>query len=107
LNPFAGLAQYFLGRLEQKIIQHWVRLIFQMGLSALITFLFICGAALVAGAELEIAVGSGMVMVALVLTVYSRTSKELSGMLFVLPAEEAQKEIDTNFQTITRPEEKK
>lgn len=105
LNPFDGLAKYLLGRLEQKIIQAWARLLFQMALSGFISFFLICGGALVGGASLKASVGSGMVIVALVETAFFRSSPLTKGMSLVLPAEEAQKELNTNFETITKPED--
>lgn len=101
MNPFDGLAKYFLGRLEQKIIQGWIRLIFQMGISGLITFLFIAGGCLVAGQTVKFATGMGMTWVAVVLTVYCRKSALTRGMFFVLPAAEGKKEIESNIQTIS------
>jgi multisubunit Na+/H+ antiporter MnhC subunit len=107
MNPFDGLAKYLLGRLEQKIIQDWARFLFQMAFSALVSFLFTCGTVLVSSKSVIVAVGSAMVMSAIVLTVFFRTSKLTAGMQVVLPSEEAEQEIAAGIQTITKPEEKK
>jgi len=107
MNPFEGLASYLLGRLEQKLIQNWVKLVFQMMLSSVISFLFICGSVMLSGTSLKVAVASGMVTVSVVLTVFARRSPQLRGMMFVLPGAEAAKEIATDLQTIQTAEERK
>jgi hypothetical protein len=101
------LSDYLLGKLEQKIIQSWVRLLFQMALSAVISFLFVAGGVLVGGGSFKVALGAGMVTVGLVLTVFFRTSPLTKGMTLVLPAEEATTELKTNFEVISKPQEKK
>ena len=106
MNPFDGLAKYLLGRLEQKILQSWARFLFQMAFSAFVSFCFICGTVMVTTKSVIVGVGSGMVMVAIVLTVFFRTSKLTAGMIAVLPSAEAVQEIATSLQTITKPDEK-
>jgi hypothetical protein len=107
MNPFDGLAKYLLGRLEQKVLQGWARFLFQMAFSAFVTFCFVCGTVMLSTKSVIAGVGSGMVMVAIVLTVFFRTSKLTAGMIAVLPSAEAAEEIATGLQTITKPEEKK
>jgi hypothetical protein len=104
MNPFDGLAKYLLGRLEQKVIQNWARFLFQMAFSAMVTFLFTCGSVLVSTKSVITAVGSAMVMAAIVLTVFFRTSRLTAGMQAVLPSEEAAQELATGIQTISKPE---
>jgi hypothetical protein len=106
MNPFDGLAHYLLGRLEQKIIQAWTRFLFQMAFSAVVSFLFTCGTVMVSTKSVIVGVGSGMVMTAIVLTVFFRTSKLTAGMQAVLPSSEAEQELLTGIQTITKPIEK-
>ncbi|HZW92624.1 MAG TPA: hypothetical protein VFF64_06595 [Candidatus Eremiobacteraceae bacterium] len=106
MNPFDGLAHYLLGRLEQKIIQGWARFLFQMAFSAFVSFCFVCGSVMVSTKSVITGVGSGLVIVAIVLTVFFRTSKLTAGMIAVLPSAEAAQEIVTGIQTITKPEEK-
>jgi len=106
MNPFDGLAKYLLGRLEQKIIQSWARFLFQMAFSAIVSFLFTCGTVMVSTKSVIVGVGSGMVMTAIVLTVFFRTSKLTAGMQAVLPSEEAAQELLTGIQTITKPPDK-
>ena len=106
MNPFDGLAKYLLGRLEQKILQSWARFLFMMAFSAFVSFCFTCGSVLLTTKSAVTGIGSGLVMVALVLTVFFRTSKLTAGMTAVLPSAEAAEEIATGFQTIIKPEEK-
>ena len=106
MNPFDGLAKYLLGRLEQKLIQSWARFLFQMAFSAFVSFCFVCGSVMVSTKSIITGVGSGLVIVAIVLTVFFRTSKLTAGMIAVLPSAEAAEEITTGIQTITKPEEK-
>lgn len=107
MNPFDGLAKYLLGRLEQKILQSWARFIFQMAFSAFVTFCFTCGTVMLSTRSAITGVGSGMVMVAIVLTVFFRTSKLTAGMIAVLPSAEAAEEIATSLQTIEKPDQEK
>jgi hypothetical protein len=104
MNPFDGLARYFLGRLEQKIIQGWCRFLFQLTFSAVVTFLFTCGSVMVKTKSVILGVGSGMVMTAIILTVFFRTSKLTAGMVAVLPSAESEQELLTGIQTITKPD---
>jgi hypothetical protein len=107
MNPFDGLAKYLLGRLEQNILQGWARFLFQMAFSAFVSFCFTCGTVMVSTRSVITGVGTGMVIVAIVLTVFFRTSKLTAGMTAVLPSAEAAQELVTGIQTIEKPEEKK
>jgi len=107
VNPFDGLAKYLLGRLEQNILQSWARFLFQMAFSAFVSFCFTCGTVMLSTRSLLTGIASGMIMVAIVLTVFFRTSKLTSGMVAVLPSAEAAQELVTGIQTIQKAEEKK
>jgi uncharacterized transporter YbjL len=109
VNPFTGLAEYFLGRIQQKVYQAWTRLLFQIAMSMLGSFLFIAGGTMVAAAAkfapsvaLVLGLGSGMMFAAMVLVYFLRRSPLTKDMMFVFPAEEAAREIETNFQTIQK-----
>jgi hypothetical protein len=109
MNPFDGLAKYFLGRIEQKIYQAWVRLVFQIAMSMLGSFLFIAGSTMVAAVAssspsvaVVLGIGTGMMFSALVLVYFLRRSPLTKGMMFVFPSAEAAKELETGFQTIER-----
>jgi hypothetical protein len=81
--------------------------LFQLTFSAVVTFLFTCGSVMVKTKSVILGVGSGMVMTAIILTVFFRTSKLTAGMQAVLPSAESAAEIVTGIQTITKPDEKK
>jgi hypothetical protein len=110
MDPFTGIASYFLGRLEQKVFQAWIRLIFQMGISALITGCLTWGTAGAAAiyathsASIGLAIGfcAALVMISVVLGNYIRTAPETKGMRFVFPSSEAALELGAELQTITR-----
>lgn len=102
MNPWDGVAHFFLGLIEQKKIQGWYTLIFQLVFSSLVTFLYVTGSALAAGTNALISVGLGMVSAALVLTVLFKRSPMTKGMLAIIPAEEMIKENTTNLQVIDK-----
>ena len=109
MNPFDALATFVLGRIKEGVWAQWLKFLFELAFSAVVSFLFICGSVLCAAHnELE-AIGAGMIAAALSLTVLFRreSSKLTKGMLVILPSAEAAKEIATDFQTIQKPEEKK
>lgn len=107
MNPFDGLARYLLGRLEQKIIQGWARVLFQMIFSGVATFLIVCGGTLLKTNSWTAGVGSGMVFSAVVMIAFFRRSPQTAGMMAILPQSEAEIEIKTDLQTIQRAEAKK
>jgi O-antigen/teichoic acid export membrane protein len=111
MNPFDSLATYFLGRIQQKVYQTWMRLLFQVAVSMAGSFLFIAGSIMVASVSkmpasdaLVLGLGSGMVAAACVLVYYIRRDPNLKGMMFVFPEAEAEKELDSNMQVITKPD---
>lgn len=108
MNPFDALATFALGKIKEGIWAQWLKFLFELGFSAVTSFLFICGSVLCATRSASIAIGSGMIMAALSLTVLFRreTSRLTRGMIIVLPGAEAAKEIDTNFQVLEKPKEK-
>ena len=111
MNPFEALASYFLGRVQKRVYQQWMRLIFQIAVSMAGSFLFIAGTVM-AGAvasfppsvALVLGLGSGMMSAALVLVYYLRRSPLTRGMMFVFPAQEALQELQTDFQVINTQE---
>ena len=62
MNPFDGVAKFFLGMLEQKTIQNWARLIFELLCSGILSFLFVCGSATLLGDRKRYRHGSGRVV---------------------------------------------
>lgn len=97
-NPFDALATYFLGKIQQKVYQTWMRLLFQLAVSMAGSFLFIAGTTMVASITkmpasdaLVLGLGSGMVAAACVLVYFIRRDPNLKGMMFVFPQAEARR----------------
>jgi hypothetical protein len=106
VNPFDAIATLILGKIKDGVWAAWLKFLFELSFSAVVSFLFICGTVLCSTEEYTLAIGSGMIAAALALTVLFRReqSKLTKGMLVVLPASEAAKEIATDFQTIQKPD---
>lgn len=102
MNPFDGIAHFFLGLIQQKKLQAWFVLLFQLGFSAVVSFLYAAGAALVGGVPVAVAIGMGMVFSATAMTVVFRRSPATKGMTVALPADEAKTELDSPVQVITK-----
>ena len=104
MNPFAGLAEYLLGRLKQSTINLWARFLFELAFSAGVSFLFVCGSVMVSTRSGILGIGSGMIAASISATVLFRreSSKLTRGMLAVIPSEEAVKELSTGLQTIEK-----
>jgi len=109
MDPFQGLASLILGKLKDSTIALWWKFLFELVFSAVVSFLIICGSVLVTSEEYTLAIGSGMITAAVVMTVVFRkeTSRLTKGMLVVLPALEANKELNTDLQTIQKSEQEK
>jgi hypothetical protein len=109
MNPFDALATFILGRIKQGLYTQWLKFLFEMAFSAVVSFLFTCGTVLVSGRSAALAVGSGMVMAAIVMTVLFRreSSRLTKGMLVVLPGDEAAQEMATGLQVIQKADEEK
>ena len=109
MNPFNAIAELILGKIKEGFIAAWVKFLFELIFSAIVSFLFVCGTLLATTDEVSLAIGSGMVMSALsVVVLFRRESSKLTrGMLVVLPSAEAAKELETDFQVIQKSEEKK
>ncbi len=97
-----ALADFVLGKLKQSAMALWLKLLFTMTFSAAVSFLFVCGTVLALGQSPAFAIGSGMVMAAMAMTVLFRRSSLTKGLMVVLPGSEAAKEIETNFQVIEK-----
>jgi hypothetical protein len=102
MNPFGALAEFVLGKMKQSAMALWLKLLFTMGFSAIVSFLFTCGTVLVSTKSYALAFGGGMIVAAMSMTVLFRRSPLTKGLMVVLPAEESLKELETNFQTIQK-----
>jgi hypothetical protein len=113
MDPLGDLATFVLGRLKQSATAQWFKFLFELGFSAVVSFLFGCGTLLFGRAPAGVAVGFGMIWAAMAMTYLFRreTSRLTRGMLVALPGDEAAKELAAGFQTIEKPngknEEKK
>ncbi|PSH02801.1 MAG: hypothetical protein CXZ00_15495 [Acidobacteria bacterium] len=88
--------------MKQSAMALWWNLVFEISFSAMVGFLFIAGTAMVATKSVVLGVGSGMVMAAVCMVAVFRRSPLSKGLIVVLPAAEAAKEMESNLQTIER-----
>jgi hypothetical protein len=104
MNPFDAIATFVLGRIKDGIWAQWLKFLFELAFSAVVSFLFTCGSLLAATHPATTAIGAGMVMAAICMTTLFRReqSKLTRGMLVVLPSAEATQEIATDLQTIQK-----
>lgn len=102
MDPFQGLAAFVLGKMKESAMALWMKLLFQMGFSALASYLFICGSVEVSTGNVVVAHGSGQIAAAFALIVLFRRTPLTKGMMAVLPAQEATKEIETDFQVVQK-----
>lgn len=102
MDPLGALAEFVLGKMKQSAMAQWAKLLFTMGFSAAVSFLFVCGSVLALRQPAAFAIGSGMVMAAMAMVVLFRRSPLTKALMVVLPAAEAAKEIETNFQVIEK-----
>jgi ABC-type bacteriocin/lantibiotic exporter with double-glycine peptidase domain len=104
MDPFQGLADFVLGKLKQSAIALWLKFLFEILFSAIVSFLLICGVTLVSSKNGALAIGTGMITAAVVMTVVFRkeTSRLTRGMFVVLPELEANKELTTDLETIVK-----
>lgn len=104
MDPFGALATFVLGKIKEGVWAQWLRLLFEIAVSAVVSFLFVCGGMLAAGQRAGVAIGGGMVTAALIIVAFLRrdAGKLTKGMFFVFPAGEAQKEIDTGLETLQK-----
>jgi hypothetical protein len=109
VNPFDALATFALGKIKEGLWAQWLKFLFEMLFSAVVSFLFSCGALLFGKAPAGIAIGFGMMWAAMAMTyLFRRESSRLTkGMLVALPSEEAAKEMNSDFQVIQKPDQEK
>lgn len=103
MNPFNGIAEFFLGLIKEKTLQGWVKLGVELFLSGLISLFFTCGFVLVVPPHSwAISIGSGLMSSAVCMTVVFRRSPLTKGLLLVLPSAEAARELETDLQVIEK-----
>ena len=106
MDPFQGLAALILGKLKESLIGLWLKFLFEMAFSGLVSFLLVWGSVLVSTRNWALAAGSGGITAAVCMTVLFRkeASRLTRGMLVVLPQLEASKELTTDLLTIQKSE---
>lgn len=104
MDPFQAIAALALGWMKRTAVAAWAAFIFELLFSAIVSFLIICGTMLVSSRNWPLSAGSGMIAAAVAMTVLFRkeTSRLTKGLLVVLPTLEADKELQTDLQTITK-----
>jgi hypothetical protein len=109
VNPFDALATFALGKIKEGLWAQWLKFLFEILFSAVVSFLFSCGTLLFGKAPAGVAIGFGMIWAAMAMVyLFRRESSRLTkGMLVALPSEEAAKEISSDFQTIQKPDQEK
>lgn len=109
MNPFDALATFVFDKIKEGVWAQWLKFLFEIVFSAVVSFLFTCGTMLCGGASDAVAVGFGMIWAALAMTYLFRreTSRLTKGMLVALPSAEAAKELAADFQTIQKPNQEK
>lgn len=108
-DAFNALAEFALGKIKEGLWAQWLKFLFELAFSAVVSFLFSCGTLLFAKAPAGIAIGFGMIWAGMALVyLFRRESSKLTrGMIVALPGDEAAKEMQSNFQTIQKPEKEK
>ena len=109
MNPFDALAQFAFDKIKEGIWAQWLKFLFELAFSAVVSFLFACGSFLLAQRTVGVSVGWGMLWSAMALTYLFRreTSRLTKGMIVALPSDEAAKELAADFQTIQKPNQEK
>jgi hypothetical protein len=101
MDPFQGLASFVLGRLKQSAMALYLKAIFTMIASGVLSFLFTCGTSLVSTRVWSISVGTGMIVASIVMVVAFKQSdlaKKLSIVIPQLEAEQLKVEGTTTIQ---------
>jgi len=109
MDPLGDLAAFVLGRIKQGLYAQWLKFLFELGFSAVVSFLVMTGIPLVAGESAGFAIGDGMLWAGMAMVYLFRRerSKLTAGMIVALPGDEAAKELAASFQTIEKTDKEK
>jgi len=101
-----ALGSFIVEKIKEGVWASWLKFLFEMSFSAIVSFLFTCGTVLVTTRSYPVAIGSGMILAAIAMaTLFRRERSRLTkGMLVVIPEAEATEEIATDLQTIQKPD---
>lgn len=123
-----AIAKLILGLIEKKILQNWIRLLFSMLGSGILTFMLICGGSLIGVKTLVLlfgpgvqnalpaslpsgdwgfSIGLGLLFSAVMMIAVFRRDPLSKGIMLVLPSWEAAAELVTNIEVIEPKQEKK
>jgi hypothetical protein len=118
MDPFQAGVEFVLGRLKQSAMALWLKLLFQIAVSMVGSYLLIFGTAIGAMAVtnakgathldpammIVLARGAGSTAAALVLVnlIRCEQSKLLRGMTFIFPSAEATLELATDFEKLQK-----
>ncbi len=116
MDVFAGLAGFVLGKLKQSAVAQWWRLLFELIISGVLSFLrgFAVSVAALGASDLtsathleaalvfvlSLGAGAGWAAISMTVLLRSEQAKLLRGMTFVLPGDEAAAEINADVQMI-------
>lgn len=102
MDPFQGLADFVLGRLKQSAMALYLKAIFSMIASGVISFLLVCGTSLVSTRLWTVSVGSGMIVAAVALTLAFKQSDLAKKISIVVPSLEKQAENVDGMDTVKK-----
>lgn len=102
VDPLGALADVVLGVYKERKVQAWIKLLFELTFSGLMSGLFTCGSTLIASRSWSVSIGSGMITLVVCSVYLFRRSPLTKGMMLALPSEEADKELSTNLQVISK-----
>jgi len=109
LDPLNSLVTLILGKIKEGLYAQWLKFLFQLAFTGLISFLFTCGSVLVKSRSVALGIGTGMVVASMAMVLLFRRApgKLTAGMDLVLPAAEAAQEMVTDWQMIQKSKETK
>ena len=100
MDPFGALAEFVLGKLQQSAVSLWLKLLFTMGLSFMVTLCFFSGTVALKTGSLTTGFATGLVASSLVLLGLFRMSPLCKKLLIAVPAEILQAEEKQELQKV-------
>jgi len=95
---FTGINQF----IEYRRINEWTKLILSCVFTFWLSAAFSCGALMAAKTATAVAVGTGLMTGSSLATLVFRRSPLSKGLILALPEKEAEVEMNTNLQVITK-----
>lgn len=100
MDPFQGLATFILGRLKESAMALYLKAIFSMIASGVISFLIICGTTLVTTRLWSVSVGTGMLVAGIAMTIAFKQSELAKKVSIVVPELEQHQEQVQGMTTV-------